>query len=85
MITLYTFELNYETGAVKRGAQECDDYDEDMTHHVDFDIHFKTLYAESLVSAQDAEAQVMEYATKLAGQLNTAIINTWGSNESIHH
>ena len=77
---LYTFKLNYETGEVKWHEHIEDYYDDELTHHVDHDIQFKTFYAESLKSAADAEQQVRDYMAKLIKQLDGTFIRTWGTS-----
>jgi hypothetical protein len=61
-ITLYTYEINLPTGKIEESVHVFDDgdYDESVTGYASYnDDGWENVYAESLVSAEDAKLLVL--------------------------
>lgn len=66
MITLYVFSINIDSLVIESHSSEYDEYDKDCTGYATYnDDGFQNIYAESVLSAEDAERLVHEKAREL--------------------
>lgn len=69
MVMLYTAEIDLDTLEVETHTQEEDDYDDEYTGYAEYEEIMdgsRRVYAESLISEQDAKEIIFHYCDKFA-------------------
>lgn len=65
-VTLYTYEIDIDTLVTQANETEEDEYDEEFAGYAEFEesLEGRRVYAESLISVEDARQLVLDYCNK---------------------